>query len=143
MEVIQYKKQLTECPLHRGGVGAGHNFWEIKRGVTSKLTLIGRETLRNSFLCEALFQPPPPPLLHLIIIAQSLRQGTVQEWKIIVCPRYHCSVSSVYNVNQPPHISSKIEILKNFDSCGAVSLLESVASDKVPIKQSRDKRGRK
>lgn len=120
--MIHYRKQLTECPLHRERVGAGHNFWEIKRGSHLNLPLLAGGHFVIVFYVR-LFSSPPP----------------VQEWKIIVCPRYHCSVSSVYNVYQPPHILSKIEILKNFDSCGA----ESVACDKVPIKQSRDKRGRK
>ena len=80
--MIHYRKQLTECPLDRERVGAGHNFWEIKRGSHLNLPLLAGG--------------------HFVIVFY-------------------------------------VRLFFSFDSCGA----ESVASDKVPIKQSRDKRGRK
>lgn len=48
--------------------GAGHYFWEIRKGFRAKLYFVSKGTLPTISLCEARFSDPYP---LLIIIAQS------------------------------------------------------------------------
>ena len=40
---------------------AGHNFWEIRRGVRAKLAFVGRGALHDISLSKAHFSIPHPP----------------------------------------------------------------------------------
>ena len=61
---------------------AGHNFWEIRRGVTAKPAFVGLGARRNISQCEARFSAPIPPPDNYCTALNSNSPFKMCRWKI-------------------------------------------------------------